>query len=55
MWLARKLVGNSNLVFVEAPALKPAEVQLDENQIKQYEQDLLKAQETPLPDEDDDI
>jgi len=55
LWLARKLVGDPNLIFVEAPALKPPEVPIDENQMREYEQALAAAQETPLPDEDDDL
>eukprot|EP00178_Gracilaria_changii_P027639 TRINITY_DN8980_c0_g1_i1.p1 TRINITY_DN8980_c0_g1~~TRINITY_DN8980_c0_g1_i1.p1 ORF type:complete len:244 (+),score=50.21 TRINITY_DN8980_c0_g1_i1:70-801(+) len=55
LWLARKLVGDPNLYFVESPALQPAEIQIDENQMKQYEQALQQAAETPLPDEDEDL
>lgn len=44
-----------NLTFVESPALKPPEVPVDENQMREYEQALQQAQETPLPDEDDDL
>jgi len=55
LWLARKLVGDPNLVFVEAPALQPPEVPLDESQMREYEQALAVAQETPLPDEDEDL
>jgi len=55
LWLARKLVGDANLVFVEAPALKPPEVPIDENQMREYEQALAQATETPLPDEDEDL
>jgi GTP-binding nuclear protein Ran len=55
LWLARKLVGDANLIFKEAPAMKPPEIQIDPELIKQYEADLAQAQETPLPDEDDDI
>jgi len=40
---------------VEAPALKPAEVPIDENQMKEYEQALAQATETPLPDEDEEL
>lgn len=54
LWLARKLVGNPSLDFVSAPALAPPEVQLDPNQIAQYEQELKAATEQPLPAEDDD-
>eukprot|EP01085_Mycamoeba_gemmipara_P004990 Mycagemm_TRINITY_DN10144_c0_g2::TRINITY_DN10144_c0_g2_i1::g.4990::m.4990 type:complete len:238 gc:universal TRINITY_DN10144_c0_g2_i1:900-187(-) len=55
LWIARKLAGEPNLVFVESPALKPPEVQLDRDTIKKYEQQLQAAQDTPLPDEDDDL
>jgi len=55
LWIARKLAGEPNLVFVESPALKPPEVQLDVETIKKYEQQLQQAQDTPLPDEDDDL
>lgn len=43
------------LTFVETPALAPPEVALDMNQIKQYEQELSIAAQTPLPDEDEDL
>lgn len=55
LWIARKLAGEPNLVFVESPALKPPEIQLDMETIKKYEQQLQAAQDTPLPDEDDDL
>jgi GTP-binding nuclear protein Ran len=54
LWLARKLVGDPNLTFVEAPALKPPEVPIDEQQMQQYEQALQEAQSLPLPDDADD-
>jgi len=55
LWLARKLVGDPNLTFVEAPALKPPEVPIDMAQMQAYEQALSEAQNTALPDEDEDI
>jgi GTP-binding nuclear protein Ran len=55
LWLARKLVGDPNLVFVESPALKPPEVHLDAGVVAQYEQELTAAQSVPLPDEDEDL
>jgi GTP-binding nuclear protein Ran len=55
LWIARKLAGEPNLVFVESPALKPPEVSLDMDTIKKYEQQLQQAQDTPLPDEDEDL
>ena len=55
LWLARKLVGDPNLAFVESPALKPPEVHIDQNTVSQYEQELQAAAMVPLPDEEDDI
>ena len=40
LWLARKVVGNNALDFVAAPALKPAEVMVDQDLMKKYEADL---------------
>merc|ERR1711941_131665 len=55
LWLARKICGDSNLEFIEMPALKPAEVQLDDELRKKYEQELIDAANVALPDEDDDF
>lgn len=53
LWIARKLIGNSNLNFVESPALAPPEVQISEAQVRHMENELKEAQAVPLPDEDD--
>lgn len=53
LWIARKLTAKPNLVFVQAPALLPAEVTIDDEQKRQMEQELANAQNVPLPDEDD--
>ena len=37
LWLARKLVGDPNLSFVESPALKPPEVTIDANTVARHE------------------
>merc|ERR1712054_327169 len=55
LWLARKLVGDPNLNFVESPALKPPEVTIDAATASQYELELSAAQSVPLPDEDEDL
>ncbi|KAK4237143.1 ras family-domain-containing protein [Achaetomium macrosporum] len=55
LWLARKLVGNAALEFVAAPALAPAEVQVDKNLLAQYEAEIQQAAAEPLPDDDDDL
>jgi len=53
LWLARKLLNEPNMVFVESPALQPAEVPIDITQMKQYEEEINLAKDTPLPDESD--
>lgn len=55
MWLARKLVGDPNLEFVAMPALLPPEVKMDKEWQLQIEKDLQEAQETALPEEDEDL
>jgi len=55
LWLARKLVGDDKLTFVEAPALAPPEIQIDHARQQQYEQELAMAAAQPLPDEDDEL
>ena len=54
LWLARKLVGDPNLEFVEMPALEPPEVQMDPNLAQKYEDELKVAAETALPEDDGD-
>ncbi|EJD02457.1 ras-domain-containing protein [Fomitiporia mediterranea MF3/22] len=55
LWLARKVVGNNTLEFVAAPALEPAQVVIDQELMKKYEQELAAAEAVPLPEEDDDL
>lgn len=54
LWLAKKLTGQPNLEFVAETALQAPEVQVDENLVKQYEQEIADAAAMPLPDEEDD-
>ena len=54
LWLARKLVGEPNLEFVEMPALEPPEITMDPEMVKMYEDEIKVAQQTALPDNDDD-
>ena len=54
LWLARKLSGDNQLHFVEAPALQPPEFQIDEATKQRYEAELAQAAAQPLPDDDDD-
>ncbi|KAJ8614120.1 hypothetical protein CTAYLR_004617 [Chrysophaeum taylorii] len=55
LWLARKLTGDNNLHFVEAPALAPPEFHIDPRDAQRYEQELQEAANIPLPDDDDDL
>ncbi|ORZ13682.1 GTP-binding nuclear protein GSP1/Ran [Absidia repens] len=55
LWLARKLIGNTGLEFVAAPALAPPEVSVDSNLMNQYTQEMNEAAAQPLPEEDDDL
>merc|ERR1712130_271447 len=52
LWLARRITGDPNLHFVEAPALQPPEVQIDLEMMKQYDRDLEEGSKLPLPDDD---
>lgn len=54
LWLARKLAGDNQLHFVEAPALQPPEATVDENTKRMYEAEIAAAAAQPLPDDDDD-
>uniref|UniRef100_T1ITY0 GTP-binding nuclear protein n=1 Tax=Strigamia maritima TaxID=126957 RepID=T1ITY0_STRMM len=55
LWLARKLIGDPNLEFVAMPAIAPPEVQMDPEWQKKIEQELKDAQQTALPEDDDDL
>ena len=54
LWLARQLVGDRALQFVEATALAPPEVILTDEQKATCERELYEAAATALPDDDDD-
>ncbi len=54
-WLARKLSGDNNLQFVEAPAIRPPEADIDMNDVARYERELNEAAAVPLPDDDDEL
>jgi GTP-binding nuclear protein Ran len=55
LWLARKLTGVANLVFVEPIALMPAEVPIDAALMASYAKDLDVYAAMALPDEEDDM
>jgi hypothetical protein len=54
LYLARKLTGDNNLEFSEAPALLPPEVLLSAAELQQQQAELEQAAAMPLPDDDDD-
>eukprot|EP01094_Clydonella_sp_ATCC50884_P019831 TRINITY_DN3968_c2_g1_i1.p1 TRINITY_DN3968_c2_g1~~TRINITY_DN3968_c2_g1_i1.p1 ORF type:complete len:424 (+),score=108.79 TRINITY_DN3968_c2_g1_i1:50-1321(+) len=54
-WLARRLLNNPDLAFVDAPPLAPMTVQLSSEKVKQYEAELAALANAPLPDDDDDF
>ncbi len=55
IWLLKKLIGDPNLQLVEAPILAPREYDIDPNQIKEMEDELQKAENAPIDDNDEDI
>merc|ERR1711998_547310 len=52
--LAKKLVGDQHLGFVDTPALAPAEVTIDVARQNMIQQELDQAASVPLDDDDDD-
>jgi GTP-binding nuclear protein Ran len=54
LWIARKLAGDQDIVFVEAPALAPPLAEIDEEHMKKLDEEMKRALELPLPDCDDD-
>lgn len=54
LWIAKKLAGNNDLQFVEAPALAPPEAEIDMRQMADNERELMYAVNVPLPEGDDD-
>ena len=52
-WLARRLCGDWNLQFIEAPALAPPEMRMTDEQIRELERERAEAATAPLPDDDD--
>ena len=53
LWLARTLIDDDQLKYVEPPALMPPEFELDDATRQKYEQELKKAATENLPDDDD--
>ncbi len=55
IWLLKKLLQDPSLQLVEAPVLQPKEFEIDPNQIKEMEEDLAKAENAVIDDNDEDI
>jgi GTP-binding nuclear protein Ran len=55
LWIARKLVGDPNLQFVEMPALRPQETTVDLVEQAKIDKELSEVAHIPLPDDDDDF
>ncbi|KAJ1668408.1 GTP-binding nuclear protein gsp1/Ran [Coemansia sp. RSA 1813] len=55
LWLTRKLTGEPDIEFVEAPALAPPEVPVDTDLMNKYNAEIIAAANQPLPEEDDDL
>ena len=51
VWLLRKLTNESGLHLVEAPALKPQEIILDQAHIQELEEEAQKAAVMALPED----
>jgi len=54
LYLAKKLVQDQRLEFVEAPALQPPDVTVDLNDLQQWKREMEEAANTALPEGDDD-
>eukprot|EP00993_Chasmostoma_nieuportense_P003460 NODE_4174_length_830_cov_589.017070_g4016_i0.p1 GENE.NODE_4174_length_830_cov_589.017070_g4016_i0~~NODE_4174_length_830_cov_589.017070_g4016_i0.p1 ORF type:complete len:215 (-),score=49.60 NODE_4174_length_830_cov_589.017070_g4016_i0:122-766(-) len=55
LWLAKKLANDTNLTFVEAPALHPPEIHLDDSRKAALEQEVNAAASAALPDDEEEI
>jgi len=55
LYLARRLVNDQNLQFVEAPALQPPEFNVDENLMQEYQRQQTEALQHQIPDDDEEI
>merc|ERR1712015_127007 len=55
LWLAKKLIGDPNLEFTAMPALLPPETQINPEWQKKVEEEYKEAQDTALPEDDEDL
>jgi len=54
LWILKKLTGDNNLFLTAQIAIRPPEFELPTDLKKQIEDELVEAENAPLPDEDDD-
>jgi len=54
LWILKRLCGDNNLYLTAQIAIRPPEFELSADIKKQIEDELLEAENAPLPDEDDD-
>lgn len=53
LWIARKLSGDNTCSFVEQPALRPADIEINQAQTALYEKEIEDAYSVPIPEEDE--
>lgn len=53
VWLAQRLTGHPDLQLVASPALAPPEVHIDNETMKQYQEELDAAMQTAIPEDED--
>ena len=53
LWLAQKLMGDTQLHFIEMAALQPPELHMDPEATRNYEDELIVAAQMPLSAGDD--
>lgn len=55
LWLLKRLTGEATLQLTEAPSLAPQDITIGQDQINQMEDELRKAENAPIDDNDEDI
>lgn len=53
LWILRTLVGDPNLFLTEEMSLTPPEIMIDEETLKNMQQDILFAQNCQLPEDEE--
>lgn len=53
LWILRTLVGDPNLFLVEAIAIRPKEIEMEQHQIDALASEWKEAENAPLPDDED--